>query len=167
MFPTSPNLQGFLLPPLHTVFNHACNSLLQIITMDEVLIAWQAVDSKVQALTFMTPHKTSPQDLPPGDHGAMIPTSKTDDKSHTTDQVLVGLATGFTKPFRLLVAGRVLMGVAYEAVDMVPIGFLAPRFQDTWVPMLPPLSYLRLTHTRMNLPNPVKEHGGADGTGLL
>lgn len=34
--------------------------------------------------------------------------------------------------FYLLLVGRALMGIAYEAVDMMPIGFLAPRFQDKW-----------------------------------
>ena len=34
--------------------------------------------------------------------------------------------------FSLLLVGRALMGVAYEAVDMMPIGFMAPRFVESW-----------------------------------
>ena len=34
--------------------------------------------------------------------------------------------------FPLLLSGRVLMGMSYEALDMLPIGFMAPRFGDCW-----------------------------------
>ena len=36
-------------------------------------------------------------------------------------------------PFALTLAGRIISGVAYEAVDVVgPIGLLAPHFRDRW-----------------------------------
>lgn len=34
--------------------------------------------------------------------------------------------------FWLLLAGRACMGIAYEAVDVLPIGFMAPLFPDQW-----------------------------------
>ena len=50
------------LPPFHGVFNRACETLLHNTTMDQLLIAWQAVDSRVQVLTFIRAPKTLPQD---------------------------------------------------------------------------------------------------------
>lgn len=41
------------------------------------------------------------------------------------------------EPFGLLVAGRLLMGVAYEASDILPIGLLSPYFgKDRWASLI-------------------------------
>jgi hypothetical protein len=46
---------------------------------------------------------------------------------------LVGLAVfGNSNTYTAMLAGRALMGVAYEAVDMLPIGLLMPRFKELW-----------------------------------
>jgi len=40
-------------------------------------------------------------------------------------------------PYALLLAGRTLMGVSYEATDMIgPITFLQPRFADVWATLV-------------------------------
>ena len=40
-------------------------------------------------------------------------------------------------PYALLMAGRTLMGVSYEATDMIgPITFLQPRFADVWATLV-------------------------------
>ena len=38
--------------------------------------------------------------------------------------------------FSLLLFGRLLMGAAYEAVDMLPIGLMAPRFPKSWATLV-------------------------------
>ena len=35
-------------------------------------------------------------------------------------------------PYGLTLAGRALAGIAYESVDMTPIGLLSPRFRESW-----------------------------------
>ena len=41
------------------------------------------------------------------------------------------------EPYALLLAGRTLMGVSYEATDMIgPITFLQPRFADVWATLV-------------------------------
>jgi len=52
----------------------------------------------------------------------------------TVGNLLVGLSVlaGQESAFSVLMGGRLLMGLAYEAVDMLPIGFMAPRFEDSW-----------------------------------
>mmetsp|Transcript_510 Transcript_510/g.1720 ORF Transcript_510/g.1720 Transcript_510/m.1720 type:complete len:386 (+) Transcript_510:61-1218(+) len=51
---------------------------------------------------------------------------------------LVGasVAAGGGGAFGLLLVGRALMGIAYEAVDVLPIGFVSPRFRDTWTALV-------------------------------
>ena len=36
-------------------------------------------------------------------------------------------------PYGLTLAGRALAGIAYESVDMTPIGLLSPRFRESGV----------------------------------
>ena len=46
------------------------------------------------------------------------------------------MAAGGGGAFGLLLVGRALMGIAYEAVDVLPIGFVSPRFRDTWTALV-------------------------------
>ena len=46
---------------------------------------------------------------------------------------LVGLGVASASMrYILILAGRILMGVAYEAIDVLPIGLMQPRFPDKW-----------------------------------
>lgn len=48
-----------------------------------------------------------------------------------------GAACSKVPPYALLMAGRTLMGVSYEATDMIgPITFLQPRFADVWATLV-------------------------------
>ena len=63
--------------------------------------------------------------------------------------------------FPLLLVGRSLMGVAYEAVDMLPIGFLAPRFPDSWATICGMLNGVNRLGSVLNfLLEPVFYHAG-------
>ena len=46
--------------------------------------------------------------------------------------VAVSAGVGASGASGLIFLGRALMGVAYEAVDVLPVGILAPRFPDRW-----------------------------------
>lgn len=50
----------------------------------------------------------------------------------TIGNLLVGAAPLTESVLGVMLVGRAIMGVAYEAVDMLPIGFLLPRFADSW-----------------------------------
>ena len=43
-----------------------------------------------------------------------------------------GVASGLGARYFLILAGRFMMGVAYEAIDVLPIGLMQPRFVDQW-----------------------------------
>ena len=45
--------------------------------------------------------------------------------------VLMGAAC-VAPHYPLLLAGRALTGFAYEALDLMPMGLLAPRFASSW-----------------------------------
>ena len=49
----------WLLPPLHDGFNHVWEHLLRNTTMDQVLIVWQAVDSRAQVFQFIREPKAA------------------------------------------------------------------------------------------------------------
>ncbi|KAL3919459.1 MAG: hypothetical protein SGPRY_005624 [Prymnesium sp.] len=64
--------------------------------------------------------------------------------------VLVCLSSlgGHDSAFVLLLCGRALMGLAYEAVDLLPIGFMAPRFETSWSTLVGILNGVnRLAHS--------------------
>ena len=46
--------------------------------------------------------------------------------------MLGATATASAERYGLVLAGRAFMGVAYEAIDVLPIGLMQPRFADKW-----------------------------------
>ena len=46
--------------------------------------------------------------------------------------VLLGATASASMRYALILAGRIFMGVAYEAIDVLPIGLMQPRFADKW-----------------------------------
>lgn len=80
-------------------------------------------------------------------------------------------AAALTPPrYALLLSGRVMTGIAYEALDMVPIGLLSPRFEGQWGTMVGVINGVNRLGSVLNFllePLILRSPGGAAAALLL
>jgi len=80
-------------------------------------------------------------------------------------------AAALTPPrYPLLLSGRVITGIAYEALDMVPIGLLSPRFEGQWGTMVGVINGVNRLGSVLNFllePLILRSRGGAAAALLL